>query len=203
MNITINPCFNRTKGGVLFVKKSYQEKMIVKEWIVFALIDLMKKQSFQNISITNLAKKAGIPRSTFYRYFNDKEEVLLEYSNYLTELLAKEYRDLKPQNHFDSLYILFSFLEQNNEYLKTLVNNKKEYIILNTINQNIKSMNLNTRNQLFVRYQSGGLYNVIIEWIQSNFQPSPEDITNNVCMIMNNQLIQESSSRYANTFHKL
>ena len=44
--------------------------------IEMALLNLMSKKSYSEISITELCKNLGMPRKTFYRYFESKEDTL-------------------------------------------------------------------------------------------------------------------------------
>jgi len=52
-----------------------------KSWIFEALMQLMEEKSYDKITISDIADKAGIARPTFYRNFNDKDEVVLQYLN--------------------------------------------------------------------------------------------------------------------------
>jgi len=66
-----------------------------KQWIVAALIDLMKQKSYPNITIKEIAQHADLDRSTFYRNFKSKEDVLRLYINnivkdYIRMLLQSE-----------------------------------------------------------------------------------------------------------------
>ena len=54
---------------------------IVTESITLALIQLMEKKDFHDISITELTKRAGVGRVSFYRNFEDKTDVLRKYLN--------------------------------------------------------------------------------------------------------------------------
>jgi len=47
--------------------------------IVETLIDLLKEKKFSAISISELTKKAGLVRNTFYAHFENKEDVLSYY----------------------------------------------------------------------------------------------------------------------------
>ena len=40
------------------------------------LLSMMKKQKYHDITVTSLCKEMGIPRKTFYRYFDSLEDVL-------------------------------------------------------------------------------------------------------------------------------
>ena len=69
------------------MKKSYQEKMIVQEWMLNALLELMEETPYEKITVTQIAQRAGVPRMTYYRNFKNKENILESYSKYLTEEL--------------------------------------------------------------------------------------------------------------------
>ena len=42
-----------------------------------ALLELMKKQSYERISITDICRQAGVSRTTFYHHFSKADDVLL------------------------------------------------------------------------------------------------------------------------------
>ena len=50
-----------------------------KEFITTALIELLKKDALQDISISRVASKAGVSRMAFYRNFDTLEQILYEY----------------------------------------------------------------------------------------------------------------------------
>ena len=51
-------------------------KKLAKDYIIEALLQLLKKHSFEDITVTDIANKAGVTRVTFYRNFNSKEEII-------------------------------------------------------------------------------------------------------------------------------
>jgi AcrR family transcriptional regulator len=65
--------------GGFCVMEELKYKDTVKEAIVIALIELMKERDINSISIKDIVEKAGVGRSSFYRNFNNKEEILLLY----------------------------------------------------------------------------------------------------------------------------
>ena len=61
-----------------YLKLSNMESnKITKESIQVALISLMANKKLENITITEIVKKAGVSRTSFYRNYKDKEDVLL------------------------------------------------------------------------------------------------------------------------------
>ena len=52
---------------------------IIRESITEALLQLMRSQPFGEIAITEIVKKAGVSRISFYRNFESKEDVLVSH----------------------------------------------------------------------------------------------------------------------------
>ena len=57
-----------------------------KEAIASAMLEVMKIYSYDEITVTQITQEAGLSRKTFYRHFNDKEQVL----KYLFDSLYQE-----------------------------------------------------------------------------------------------------------------
>lgn len=52
-----------------------------------ALLELVDEKPFNEVSISEIARKAGIARPTFYLHYSEKDEILDEYlSDFLTEM---------------------------------------------------------------------------------------------------------------------
>jgi len=84
-----------------------------KSWIFDALMLLMDEKPYDKITISDIAEKAGVARPTFYRNFDDKDEVILQYlgNSFNTELLSTEKvnKGDKPNNivlTFDVTYMV-------------------------------------------------------------------------------------------------
>jgi len=52
-----------------------------KSWIFDSLMLLMDEKPYDSITVSDIADKAGVARPTFYRNFDDKDEVVLQYLN--------------------------------------------------------------------------------------------------------------------------
>lgn len=63
----------------------YDQEDYTKFYIVQALFKLMKEYNYDKISVTDIVKKAGVGRATFYRYFKSKEDVILYYFRHHTQ----------------------------------------------------------------------------------------------------------------------
>ncbi|HSH02730.1 MAG TPA: TetR/AcrR family transcriptional regulator [Anaerolineae bacterium] len=55
-----------------------------------ALLDLLEREPYEAISMSAIAREAGRVRSTLYRHYNDKDELLLDCLSYTIESLKDE-----------------------------------------------------------------------------------------------------------------
>ena len=62
----------------------------VDEYIIDALFNLMKKKSYESISITEIADKAGASRISFYRNFTSKEDIIVKWIDKVTDKFLNE-----------------------------------------------------------------------------------------------------------------
>ena len=72
-----------------------------------ALLDLLAEMPFEKISLTDLCRVSMISRSTFYRYFEDKYDLL----HYCVNMYIEGLRPVEDLIHFKSIDSLRQFLE--------------------------------------------------------------------------------------------
>ena len=78
--------------------------------IIDAFNRLIEEHDFHKISVEMIMKEASVSRSTFYRYFKDKYEVMnANYKNLLDEYIAPE----RSSNYRDLFYHLFQYGQEN------------------------------------------------------------------------------------------
>jgi AcrR family transcriptional regulator len=56
--------------------------------LVVAAVDLFTEQGYDATTVTQIAERAGVTKSTFFRYFSDKRELLVAGQETLSRLLA-------------------------------------------------------------------------------------------------------------------
>jgi AcrR family transcriptional regulator len=60
-----------------------------RERLVVAAVDLLTEQGYDATTVAQIAERAGVTRSTFFRHFSDKREVLVAGQETLSRLLAE------------------------------------------------------------------------------------------------------------------
>ena len=64
-----------------------------RERLVVAAVDLFSEQGYDATTVAQIAQRAGVTRSTFFRHFSDKREVLVAGQETLSRLLAEGIAD--------------------------------------------------------------------------------------------------------------
>lgn len=152
----------------------------VKEAIALALIQIMKNKLFSDITILEIVNKAGVSRSSFYRNFDDKEDVISYYIDSLFDESKKEENPYSPHHLETFLIEKFTLIKENKAFFLALKKNKILHLLYQQANKNtiknIYSYNLNENNRYQSAFFSSASIGVIIEWIQNDLVESEEDM---------------------------
>ena len=64
-----------------------------REWVRSAFLELLDEvEDIKSITISDISKRSGISRRTFYRYYASKEDILTEYIDILIEQYGNDLR---------------------------------------------------------------------------------------------------------------
>ena len=91
-----------------------ESNRLTREAIRTSLLLLMEKMDFESITISELVKKAGVSRQSFYRNYTSKEDIVVEIEEKILESLAESLNDPKyVDNPHMWLSDLFNLVKQN------------------------------------------------------------------------------------------
>ena len=92
-----------------------------KQFITEALLELMTEEDFNSIKITEITRRAQVDRKTFYRNFESKEDILIQYGDLLAQEFIKKIKATSELNCYKVGLIYFEFWLQHLEFLKLLL----------------------------------------------------------------------------------
>lgn len=149
--------------------------------IAQAVVDLMKNDPLERITVSAVVKRAGVSRMTFYNYYHTLTEVLEDYLKELVaEYLLESEMDPNAGNYLEYAHILFSlnFFDRYSEYFLTLAENHLHYILLDGINDfMLQHIPRSTSRSVYGLYcYSGGLLNTFLRWEEGGKAELPEEI---------------------------
>ena len=185
LNTLKSKCYTKEESVTLNNKK------LAKDYIVEAFLQLLKKQKFEDITITDIANKAGITRVTFYRNFNSKEEIIKNHLDNITDEFIKTSKILYNPNDFKNYIIkLFTHLENNKDIGILLYKAKIFYFLEDEFNRIFFTKATNKVEEYHYAFISGGLYNTYYYWIKNSCKETPQELAE----IFNNFYILKGDS---------
>ena len=164
-----------------------------------AMSDLLKEKSFDHITTTELVKRAGISRSSFYTHYQDKYEMIDKYQSAFFLKLATIF----SENDTDlgaAIYELFKFLDTDCPVESALLSENGTREIHMYLIQQIKTFLAdvifpNFGQKLFdqvnldyrTTYLSQAIFGILQLWIKRGKQESPQEITDILMLMLASQ----------------
>ena len=91
-----------------------ETKEFTKNCIMDALIQLMHTKDYNDITITDITKRAGVSRMSYYRNYKSKDDILLDY---MYRILKEYVEDLKDPA-FSSNFQTYEHILSSMKYLQ-------------------------------------------------------------------------------------
>ncbi|AYY66369.1 TetR/AcrR family transcriptional regulator [Staphylococcus hominis] len=167
-----------------------------KKALITTFSDLLETKSFDNITIQDLCEKANVRRSTFYRHFNDKYDLL----NHIVGTLIEYFRTLHlpeidpkdPRQFFNKfMKDILLFISDNKAMVKSVISiniySEVYQILYNQIYAVVKRQiefdkqigQFYIDEFIYGEFLAGGILSVILNWIQYG-QQSIDDVSSDI-----------------------
>ena len=150
-------------------------------YLAYALIELMEKKPLEEISITELTKKAGVSRMSYYRSFTSKQHSLEEYLQTIVHRFRTEGEKrgyLGKEHGYEQLLYAFRFFRHHSRYALCLHHANLSSILLDGLNKYMDMYILPPNADFAKRCKTyayaGALYNLYIQWLKDGMQESEE-----------------------------
>ena len=147
-------------------------------YIITALLQLMQKKAFDRISITELCRKAGVSRMSFYRNFESKEAVLNKWCARITDRFVAEsginYRNNTMKEYFNTL---FTHVLKYREMSFILQKNGLLWIVKDDIDRVFFETYRDVYDEYKMHFITGGIFNAYVLWIENGLRETPEELS--------------------------
>lgn len=152
-----------------------KREAMVDEYITEAFLLLLKEKEYKDISVTEICKKAGVTRMSFYRNFESREDILLKKVRYVTDAFLKESAISYRNDSVSSYFIkLFTHMRRHKELCDVL----NRAGLFHIVKDEFDRVFLNAYRQEYDDYKSiflaGGIYNVFLYWFLNDCREEPE-----------------------------
>lgn len=153
----------------------------IREAIEESCVKLFIDNPLDSVTIKQIVERAGVSRSSFYRNYRSKEDIVISYTNRLYDNLFADHRMIQglfDPNKIEKLIVERNrFIRRNGSFFSALVRDRLLYgTLMNLSRDNKKRMfGVDFKNDHYYSAQTiGGTAAIIEEWIKSGFKESEE-----------------------------
>lgn len=158
-----------------------KRKKVSQDKIERAFIELIQTREINEISVTDLVKKAKINRSTFYVNYIDIYDLADKIREQMYRDVLKLYEEeaIKHEHSYDYLR-LFRHIKENQLYYNTMFKLNFEFMDYCDSPENsedaIKYLGTDKNLEYHVEFFKAGISAIIKKWLLNNCKESPEEI---------------------------
>jgi AcrR family transcriptional regulator len=148
----------------------------IKSCLAESFVKLLYEKSYSDISVTDICKKAGFGRTTYYRHFSNQKEELLDY---FSESRFTEYRNMNETLFKENQDLaILTHIYNNRQFFICLKKQGLFYYVYKMLHQMLFCNNPNDTSGM--RYingiRSGWFFGVIDTWIEDEFNITPKEV---------------------------
>ncbi|GAX46567.1 TetR/AcrR family transcriptional regulator [Pseudolactococcus reticulitermitis] len=163
--------------------------------IEMAMSDLLKEKTFDQITTTELVKRAGISRSSFYTHYQDKYEMIDQYQRVFFAKIEAIFDENGTDIH-NAIFEIFDFLYQDSVLSALLSENgtreihiylrqKFKALLKTVISPHLGRQTLDkVRIDYQTTYSAHAIFGMVQLWIKRGKKESPREITDTLLAIV-------------------
>ena len=181
--------------------KNDQRSIRSSEMLYDGLARLMREKDFVEITVTDLVEAANVGRTTFYRNFDEIEDILRMRNDQVFEGLCKYLSEYRKTNGFDHrsemLKPILRYFYLNSEIIELLILAHQ----IDIFSQSFRGLmepfkpiliSKNGVGEDYVEYliaiNTGIVTNILSHWIKSGKKQAPDDLADTINLMMNSDV---------------
>lgn len=160
------------------------ENARVKKNIEDAFFTLLKEKNFSEITVTDLVNRSGVARTSYYRNFDSKEDIIKEYIRRMREEtdMAFEHSEKVFGNRLNiqTLTVQVSYYLKEKHNILLLYENGFGTLMLDETNYYIEEswgdMACSSIERYNLYFTSGAIFNTMIQWLKTGAKETPSEM---------------------------
>lgn len=160
---------------------NYTQGDYSRHYITEALFKLMESTPYKDITVSDISKKAGVGRATFYRYFTCKEDVVSFFFEHTKSEFGKEqiYRPRCKEDYEDIIKRVVRYISENKKRLQLLCEARLEYLYFDYVDKALAKM-MSSEEYDESEYKAAGyagaISNITLHWIKNDCKGDEKEI---------------------------
>ena len=154
-----------------------------REWIETALIALAHEGRYRKITISELCRKAGIGRPTFYRHFSGIDDVMTSITERAFDELRAKLDGIAPHEiTIEAVNLVTLQIWKKHQNVFMLMRHPEiRDVLMTQLDRLMEKFNslysvYNDMDPFLFRFRYWGMKGVLLEWVEQEMKASPEDI---------------------------
>lgn len=171
-------------------RKSITSEMM-KSYIADALLILMSNKDYTDITVGEIAEKAGVNRSTYYRHFEKKEDVVMYFLDNISKNIL-EWDKAKKSSFEEHLINVYKHYYNHKKQMMTIYKNGLSGLFLDILKKYLGADSHKDEQasiQYDIAFHIGGTFNHFMLWFSRDMSDSPEDMASHTIAILPDSLI--------------
>lgn len=167
------------------MRRKNLDHSLIREYLTEALMQLMEKKDYGDISVGEIAERAGVHRATFYRHFSSKEDVL---RCCVSEIIKEAEGDRKilQQDFASFIEPVFQALYDKKKQILSMDSAGLSGLLMDVLRDyfdfdeekegGVPEANNVVSEQYRTAYRIGGIYSCLLLWFSHDMRETPEEM---------------------------
>ncbi|MGM9594004.1 MAG: TetR/AcrR family transcriptional regulator [Candidatus Onthomonas sp.] len=155
--------------------------------IALTFVELLQTRSFSQVQVSELCRRAQVPRKAFYRYFDSKEDIIRYLADGMVSVCAQVELEpgaaLGPEGR-EQCIRFFRLCQSWTNELRVLTSQECFGLFSNTFVISVVDRQLGysrsnvdqKQKRLATIFSTAGYLNLLVYWTRHGFQESPEEM---------------------------
>lgn len=160
-------------------------RQLTRESLLTAFLELWETKPYGQISVTELAQRAGVSRMAFYRNFESKDDLVVEHVRSLYAAYTEELEEEGRTLYVDYAIRFFAYIAANEPFMRKALAAGFDWALAETIEDYVGSERAlrvsdvdmgRFRDAHLRRFAVGGYLNVLKFWLEGGMAETPQEI---------------------------
>lgn len=159
---------------------------------------LEEKGEINNITVTELVKRANITRGSFYSHYDSIYDVAQEIESDLQEIAFSNIKNITSiDDIYDFIDLMFEYLKDNETLYRKLMQSNDPIIFINRLSKKlynifIKILKLNDKElDLKINFYISGTFSLLVKYYRNEINYELDTIKNYLKEVLNNQILNK------------
>lgn len=161
-----------------------KKNTLTRECIFTALLLLMEQKPYEEITITDIARKAGVSRMSYYRMYKSKDDILIQYFNDIFEECLEQIKSMEEMDRFLFTLLIFRTAREYHQLIECLLHAELHTIVLQCfiryctyLAEHVFAFDMSDiRVDYWIYGEAGRFSQLIFRWVERGMQETPEEM---------------------------